>query len=202
MSDIEKKSIDPATIKMLKKAQADGCETIFDRADAMKPCPIGAEGSCCKTCVMGPCRVPAPKKMGEEKTRRVGLCGATAETISARNFARMVAAGTAAHSDHARGVTEVFLATAKGKVPGFEIKDEQKLFQLAMDLGVEIGNRSVREIAIDVGEKALSEFGRQEGEILLAKRAPLKRQEIWRNLGILPRGIDREVVELLHRTCM
>jgi len=202
MSDIEKKSIDPATIKMLKKAQADGCETIFDRADAMKPCPIGAEGSCCKTCVMGPCRVPAPKKQGEEKARRVGLCGATAETISARNFARMVAAGTAAHSDHARGVTEVFLATAKGEIPGFEIKDEQKLLQLAMDLGVEIGNRSVREIAIDVGQKALSEFGRQEGEILLAKRAPLKRQEIWRNLGIMPRGIDREVVELLHRTCM
>jgi carbon-monoxide dehydrogenase catalytic subunit len=99
-------------------------------------------------------------------------------------------------------VTEVFLATAKGEIPGFEIKDEQKLLQLAMDLGVEIGNRSVREIAIDVGQKALSEFGRQEGEILLAKRAPLKRQEIWRNLGIMPRGIDREVVELLHRTCM
>ena len=202
MSDIEKKSIDPATIKMLKKAQADGCETIFDRADAMKPCPIGAEGSCCKNCVMGPCRVPAPKKKGEEKTRRVGLCGATAETISARNFARMVAAGTAAHSDHARGVTEAFLATAKGEIPGFEIKDEQKLLQLAMDLGVEIGNRSVQEIAIDVGHKALAEFGRQEGEILLAKRAPLKRQEIWRNLGVFPRGIDREVVELLHRTCM
>jgi len=202
MSDIEKKSIDPATIKMLKKAQADGCETIFDRADAMKPCPIGAEGSCCKTCVMGPCRVPAPKKKGEENTRRVGLCGATAETISARNFARMVAAGTAAHSDHARGVTEAFLATAKGEIPGFEIKDEQKLLQLAMDLGVEIGNRSVQEIAMDVGHKALAEFGRQEGEILLAKRAPLKRQEIWRNLGVFPRGIDREVVELLHRTCM
>jgi carbon-monoxide dehydrogenase catalytic subunit len=200
MSDIEKKSIDQATIHMLKKAQADGCETIFDRADAMKPCPIGAEGSCCKNCVMGPCRVP--KKKGDEKSKRVGLCGATAETISARNFARMVAAGTAAHSDHARGVTEVFLATAKGKVPGFEIKDEQKLYQLAMDLGVEIGNRSVKEIAIDVGQKALAEFGRQDGEILLAKRAPLKRQQIWRNLGILPRGIDREVVELLHRTCM
>lgn len=200
MSDIEKKSIDPATIHLLKKAQADGCETIFDRADAMKPCPIGAEGSCCKNCVMGPCRVP--KKKGDEKSKRVGLCGATAETISARNFARMVAAGTAAHSDHARGVTEVFLATAKGKVPGFEIKDEQKLYQLAMDLGVEIGNRSVREIAIDVGQTALNEFGRQDGEILFAKRAPLKRQQIWRNLGILPRGIDREVVELLHRTCM
>ena len=190
---------------MLKKAQADGCETIFDRAEAMKPCPIGAEGSCCKQCAMGPCRVPAPKKKGEtaaEKAKRMGLCGATAETISARNFARMVAAGTSAHSDHARGVTEVFLAAAKGEIPGFQIQDEQKLYQIAMDFGIEIGNRSVQEIAIDVGQKALAEFGRQEGELLFVKRAPLKRQEIWRNLGVVPRGIVREVVELLHRTHM
>jgi len=205
MSDLEKKSIDPATIQMLKKAQADGCETIFDRADSMKPCPIGAEGSCCKHFAMGPCRVPAPKKKGEtpaDKAKRTGLCGATAETISARNFARMVAAGTSAHSDHARGVTEVFLAAAKGEVPGFKIKDEQKLYQVAMDFGVEIGDRSIQEIAIDVGHKALAEFGRQEGEPIFVKRAPLKRQEIWRNLGITPRGIDREIVELMHRTHM
>src|SRR5512136_3318495 len=158
MSDLEKKSIDPATIKMLKKAQADGCETIFDRADSMKPCPIGAEGSCCKNCAMGPCRVPAPKKKGEtpaEKAKRMGLCGATAETISARNFARMVAAGTASHSDHARGVTEVFLAAAKGDIPGFKIKDEQKLYQIAMDFGVNIGDRTVQEVAVDVGQKLL-----------------------------------------------
>jgi anaerobic carbon-monoxide dehydrogenase catalytic subunit len=202
MSDLEKKSIDPATIKMLKKAQVDGCETIFDRADTMKPCPIGAEGSCCKNCAMGPCRVPAPKKKGEEKAKRMGLCGATAETISARNFARMVAAGTASHSDHARGVAEVFLAAAKGEVPGFEIRDEQKLYQVAMDFGVEIGDRSTQEVAIDVGHKALAEFGRQEGELLFVKRAPLKRQEIWKNMGVTPRGIDREVVELMHRTHM
>lgn len=205
MSDLEKKSVDSATVKMIQKAMADGCQTIFDRADAMKPCPIGAEGSCCKHCAMGPCRVPAPKKKGEsaeEKAKRMGLCGATAETISARNFARMVAAGTSAHSDHARGVAEVFLAAAQGKVPGFQIKDEQKLYQVAMDFGVEIGDRSVEAIAVDVAHKALAEFGRQEGELLFIKRAPLKRQEIWRNLGVIPRGIDREVVELLHRTHM
>ena len=167
MSDLEKKSIDPATIKMLKKAQADGCETIFDRADTMKPCPIGAEGSCCKNCAMGPCRVPAPKKKGEtaaEKAKRTGLCGATAETISARNFARMVAAGLFCPLRSCPRCTEVFLAAAKGEVPGFQIKDEQKLYQVAMDFGVEIGDRSVKEIAIDVGHKALAEFGRQEGE--------------------------------------
>ena len=205
MAELEKKSIDPATIKMLKKAQADGCETVFDRAETMKPCPIGAEGSCCKICSMGPCRVPAPKKKGEspaEKAKRTGLCGATAETISARNFARMVAGGASAHSDHARGVAEVFLAAAKGEVPGFQIKDEQKLYQVAMDFGVEIGDRSLQEIAIDVGQKALAEFGRQEGETVFVKRAPLKRQEIWRNLGVVPRGIDREIVEIMHRTHM
>jgi carbon-monoxide dehydrogenase catalytic subunit len=114
----------------------------------------------------------------------------------------MVAAGTSAHSDHARGVTEVFLAAAKGEVPGFKIKDEQKLYQVAMDFGVEIGDRSIQEIATEVGHKALAEFGRQEGELLFIKRAPLKRQEIWRNLGVIPRGIDREVVELMHRTHM
>ena len=101
----------------------------------------------------------------------------------------MVAAGTAAHSDHARGIAEVFLAAAKGEVPGFQIKDEQKLYQVAMDFGVEIGDRSVKEIAIDVGQKALAEFGRQEGELLFIKRAPLKRQEIWRKLGVIPRGL-------------
>jgi carbon-monoxide dehydrogenase catalytic subunit len=199
----ETKSVDPATLKVLEKAKADGVSTVFDRAEEMKPCPIGAEGSCCKNCSMGPCRVPAPKKKAEteaEKTKRRGICGATAETISARNFVRMIAAGTSAHSDHARGVAELFLATAKGEVPGFAIKDEQKLYQVALDLGIEIGDRPVKDIAVEVGEKCLAEFGKQHGELLFIKRAPLKRQELWRKLGIAPRGIDREVVELMHRT--
>ena len=34
------------------------------------------------------------------------------------------------------------------------------------------------------------------------KTPPKKRQEIWRNLGVVPRGIDREIVELMHRTHM
>ena len=201
----EEKSVDKATLEMLAKAKADGVSTVFDRADEMKPCPIGAEGSCCKNCAMGPCRVPAPKKKAEgeaEKAKRRGICGATAETISARNFVRMIAAGTSAHSDHARGVAQLFLATAKGEVPGYALKDEQKLYQVALDLGIDIGDRSSKEIAIEVGEKLLAEFGRQDGELYFVKRAPLKRQEIWRKLGIVPRGIDREVVELMHRAHM
>ena len=53
-----------------------------------------------------------------------------------------------------------------------------------------------------IGEKALAEFGKQNGEAVYVKKAPLKRQEIWRKHGVVPRGIDREVVEVMHRTHM
>ncbi len=199
------KSIDPATIEMIDKATSEGVSTVFSRAETMRPCPIGAEGSCCSICAMGPCRVPMPKgkeETPEEKKKRRGVCGATVETIAARNFVRKIAAGTASHGDHGRKVTEVFLAAARGETPGFEIKDEQKLLQLALDLGIDIGERSNNEIAIDIGETLLKEFGKQEGELLFLKRAPLKRQAIWRKLGVAPRGIDREVAETMHRTHM
>ncbi len=198
-----KKSIDPGTVEMIAKAASDGVSTAFDRAETMKPCPIGSVGSCCKHCGMGPCRVPLPKgkeETPEDKLKRRGICGATAETIAARNFIRMIAGGASAHSDHGRGVAELFLAVAKGKAPGYEIKDEQKLLQLAMDWGVKIGDRSNNEIAADIGNIALAEFGRQEGELITLRKAPLKRQELWRKQGVAPRGIDREVVEIMHRT--
>jgi anaerobic carbon-monoxide dehydrogenase catalytic subunit len=198
-------SIDPATIEMIAKAKVDGASTAFERAEKMKACPIGQEGSCCRACSMGPCRVPAGKnkdETAEEKARRKGVCGATAETISARNFTRMIAAGSAAHSDHARKVVEAFILTAEGKAPGFSIKDEQKLLALALDFGVEIGERTNEAIAIDIGKLALQEFGQQNGELRLIRRAPLKRQALWRKLEVAPRGIDREVVESMHRTHM
>jgi len=205
MAEKKAKSVDQATIEMLDKATRDEARTVFERAEATRPCPIGADGNCCTNCGMGPCRVPLARgkvETAEEKRKRVGVCGATVETIAARNFVRMIAAGTAAHGDHGRKVTEVFIAAAKGEAPGYSIKDEQKLLQLALDLGVEIGDRSNEEIAIDIGEIAMNEFSKQEGGLLFLKRAPLKRQEIWQKLGVAPRGIDREVVESMHRTHM
>jgi len=205
MVEEKKKSIDQATLEMIDKAAKDGARVVFERAETVKPCPIGAEGSCCNICAMGPCRVPLPKgkvETPEEKRRRTGVCGATAETIAARNFIRKIAAGTAAHGDHGRRVAEAFLAVAKGETKEFEIKDEQKLLQLALDLGVEIGDRSNNQIATGIGEKLLQDFAKQEGELFFLKRAPIKRQEIWRKEGVAPRGIDREVVEIMHRTHM
>jgi len=204
MAEKEIKSIDQATNELLAKASKDGVNTVFDRAESTQPCPIGAAGSCCKNCAMGPCRIPAPRaeETPEEKLQRRGLCGATAETIAARNFIRMIAGGASAHSDHGRGVAELFLAVARGEAPGYEIKDEQKLLQVALDWGIEINDRSNNEIAIDIGNKALAAYGNQEGELLTVRKAPQKRQEIWRRQGIIPRGIDREIVEIMHRTHM
>ena len=213
--ELEKLSMDVAAQEMLKKAQAEGVETIFDRAKTMKPCPIGVEGACCRICAQGPCRVPAPKKKAgeeapEEKKQRMGLCGATAETIVARNFARMVAAGTASHSDHARGVAKLFIEVAHGRTQGYKIKDVAKLKQVARDWGVAITegegedakSRSPEAIAQELGPKVLAEFGQQTGEITYVARAPKKRQEIWRKHDVVPRGVDIEVVELMHRTHM
>ncbi len=213
--DLDKLSMDPAAQEMIKKAAAEGVETIWDRAEKMKPCPIGAEGACCRICAQGPCRVPPPKKKAgeegaEEKKQRTGLCGATAETIVARNFARMVAAGTAAHSDHSRGVAKLFKEVALGKAEGYQIKDVAKLRRVARDWDVAITegegddtkSRPKDAIALDLAEKVLKEFGQQEGEINYVKRAPKKRQELWRKYGVVPRGIDIEVVELMHRTHM
>lgn len=206
----EDKSVDPATIQMLYKAQKDGVETIFDRAETMKPCNIGIQGTCCKQCAQGPCRLPLTKKDLEGKDTRMGLCGATPETIAARNFARMIAAGAAAHSDHGRGVAEVFLAAARKETEDYKIKDEVKLKQIAGDFDVattvtvngEEKDRDINDIAVEVGEKILGEWGKQEGEVYYAKRAPKPRYDLWKKLDVIPRGIDREIVEIMHRTHM
>ena len=196
--DYEDRTSCEASIEMLKKAEKGEHSTAFSRTETMKECTIGASGICCKTCNMGPCRLTPPKKEGDPEKR--GICGATAEVVAARNFARMIAAGSAAHSDHGRAVAHTFVMAAKGEAEGYQIKDRIKLLEVAADLGVEVGERPIEEIALEVGEKCLAMFGQQEGELAFGWRAPEKRKEIWRKMGIFPRGIDREVVETMHRT--
>jgi carbon-monoxide dehydrogenase catalytic subunit len=209
-ADPKTASIDPATREMLERAQKLGIETVFDRAVTMKPCNIGNQGTCCKNCSMGPCRLPLPKDYDEASDERKGLCGATANTIAARNFIRMIAGGAAAHSDHGRSVAEVFMSAARKETDAYKIKDEAKLLQIAPALGVattvevdgETKDREIDEIALEVAEIALNEWGKSEGEVRYLKRAPKPRYEIWKKNGVLPRNIDREIVEIMHRTHM
>jgi carbon-monoxide dehydrogenase catalytic subunit len=203
-------SIDVASQEMIARSHELGIETIFDRALTMKQCAIGVQGTCCKNCSMGPCRLPLPKAGIEGKDERKGLCGATANTIAARNFLRMIASGAAAHSDHGRCVAEVFLSAAKKETEYYQIKDIDKLLEVAKYLGVattvevdgEELDRDIDEIAVETGEIALGEWGKAEGELLTLKKAPKARYELWKKMGVLPRNIDREIVEIMHRTHM
>ena len=201
-------SIDVATQQMIQRSHELGIETAFDRAVTMKPCNIGTQGICCKNCGMGPCRLPLPKGGIEGEDTRKGICGATPNTIAARNFIRMIAGGAAAHSDHGRSVAEVFMSAARKETDAYKIKDTRKLLEVAPYLGVETTvevdgqklDRDIDEIALEVAEKALKEWGKSEGELLYLKRAPAPRYEIWKKQGVRPRNIDREIVEIMHRT--
>ena len=201
-------SIDVASQEMIARSHELEVETIFDRALTMKPCVIGVQGTCCKNCSMGPCRLPLPKGGIVGEDTRKGLCGATANTIAARNFIRMIAGGAAAHSDHGRGVAEVFLAVARKETDVYQVKDEDKLLAVAKDLNVattvevdgEEVDRDIDEIALETAEVALNEWGKPEGELLYAKKAPAARYELWKKQGVVPRNIDREIVEIMHRT--
>jgi carbon-monoxide dehydrogenase catalytic subunit len=190
------KSANVTADKIIEWSESRNIETCFDRAEKLKPCPIGATGACCKVCHMGPCRFVG--KNAEEEAR--GVCGATLPTVASRNFLRMAAAGAAAHSDHARDMAFMLLATANGEASDFTIKDVKKLYKVAGILGIEFENRSVPDVARDVATRLIDDFGRQKGELNYIKRAPDKTQERWRKWGIVPRGVDREITESMHRT--
>jgi len=189
------RSIDRASLEILK-ADDGAHETAWDRLDAMQPqCKFGAEGVCCRICSMGPCRIIPGK------TDR-GVCGANVDTIAARNLVRMIAGGAAAHSDHGRDVAHALLLAARDESSDYEIKDPVKLRQVAAAYGIGQNGGSDREIAVAVAERALADFGQQEGELELAFRAPAKRVARWKDAGVVPRGVDREIVEIMHRTHM
>mgnify|MGYP001546480066 FL=1 len=190
-------TICPSTAQMIEKAKRDGVETAFDRAANMKACPIGADSACCKHCSMGPCRLNAKTPYD-----KVGVCGATIDTIMARNFARMVASGGASHTDHGMSMLDLFREVVNGKILDYEIKDTQKLESVAQEIGIETEGRSVKEIATDLYEELERTYTQVEGEIPFAKRVPEKTLEVWRKQGIVPRGAMREIMELMHRTHM
>lgn len=188
----------PSVEEILDWDIAKDIETCFDRADKMKPCPIGHSGACCKHCHMGPCRLVG--KNAETEAR--GICGATLPVVTARYISRWAAAGTACHGDHGRDMVFTLLAVGEGETKDFQIKDVRKLYRIAGILDVEFEGRPVNDVAKDLALKLLDDFGRQRGEIGFVKRAPKKTQERWKKWGVTPRGIDREVAEMLDRTTM
>jgi carbon-monoxide dehydrogenase catalytic subunit len=193
--DIRDWTICDSTIQMLEKARRDGVETAFDRAANMKACPIGADSACCKHCSMGPCRLNS-----KEPYAKTGVCGATIDTIAARNFARMVASGASAHTDHGMSMLDVFREVVNGNIEEYSIKDPIKLEEVAKSIGIETEGREINDIATDLYEELERTYTQVEGEIPFAQRVPPKTLETWRKHGVVPRGAMREIMEIMHRT--
>lgn len=196
MKDIELKTIDISAQKLIEKAKEEKIEIVWDRFEDQQPqCGFGLLGICCRNCNMGPCKIDpfgdAPQK---------GICGATADTIVARNIARMIAGGAASHSDHGRDIVETLEHTAMGETQGYEIKDEEKLHRLCEEYKISLDGKDKQKLAKELASEIMKEYGMVKGEIQFVQRAPEKRRELWKKIGVLPRGIDREIVEIMHRT--
>ncbi|MEI8196825.1 MAG: anaerobic carbon-monoxide dehydrogenase catalytic subunit [Phycisphaerae bacterium] len=186
---------DSSSIQIIQKAEAECVDTCFSRADTQaNQCGFGKGGVCCRICYMGPCRVTAKSPLG--------VCGADADTIVARNYLREVAAGTASHSDHGRHLVMLLKKVGEGHGGNYQIKDEDALRRTARLYGIEEVDRSAQDVARELAKVFLAEFTSQEEKLRTLTLAPEKRQAIWKNLAIEPEGVDRMIVEALHRTHM
>ena len=199
--DVKDMSIWEDAQRMLKKARADGVETAWDRLEQQVPhCVFCELGTTCRNCVMGPCRISAKAAPGSKLSR--GVCGADADVIVARNFGRFVAGGAAGHSDHGRDVIEAFEAVVEGKTKYYQIRDTEKMLRIAGELGIKTENRTVQEVAEEMVDVCFSDFGSRRKAVSFLSRVPAKRLAKWEKLGIVPRGVDREIAEMMHRTHM
>jgi carbon-monoxide dehydrogenase catalytic subunit len=184
--------------QMIDRAREEGIETVWDRLRAQEPqCGYCQLGLSCRNCAMGPCRID-PFGEGPQK----GVCGADADVIVARNLGRAIAAGSSSHSDHGRDILEVFSALAHGETSGYRVTDEAKLRRIAEEIGIATEGRGVNEVAIDLADELTANYGTAKGSLSFVERVPALRREKWAGLGITPRGIDRENVEMMHRTHM
>ena len=181
------------TAKLKEMAAAAGAETWEDRKKAQTPqCRFGEGGICCRICSMGPCRI-TPKSPR-------GICGADADAIAGRNYLRFVAGGCAAHSDHGREICHTLhAASADGS---YKITDVAKLQALAKEWGVETEDRDIYDVAHEVAEIGLMEYGKPYGTLKFLSRATEERQKVWDETGVAPRAVDREITTAMHMTHM
>jgi carbon-monoxide dehydrogenase catalytic subunit len=174
----------------------EGIETVWDRFEMQQPpCKYCASGLSCSRCAMGPCRIIPPMRIR-------GVCGADADLIVARNLLDLIATGAAAHSDHGREIVLTLYGLGLGKVNDYVVTDEAKLNRLASEYGIEIKGKDEKKIAAELGKTMLDEYGTIVSTLRFTARAPKATRDIWKSAGIEPRGIDREVVEAMHRVQM
>ena len=185
--------MEAATNSLLENGKKVGADSWQQRVKNQTPhCGFGEAGTCCRICSMGPCRI-TPKSPR-------GICGCDVHGIVARNYLRFTVGGTAAHSDHGREIMHTLHQT---KADGsYQVKDPEKLIRIAKEWGVETEGKDIYDLAHEMAEIGLLEYGFPFGTQKFAKRAPEHTQKLWDAAEITPRAIDREISTAMHMTHM
>lgn len=192
----EERTIDENSKPLLERTLTEGIETVWDRFEMQQPpCKYCQSGVSCSRCAMGPCRIIPPHRLR-------GVCGADADLIVSRNLLDMIATGAAAHSDHGRDIAETLYLVGTGKTRDYTITDIGKLTRLCTEYGIPTEGKKPESLAAALGSAMIEEYGMMKNTLTFLNRAPQATRDIWKKAGITPRGIDREVVDAMHRVQM
>ncbi|MDD1701604.1 MAG: anaerobic carbon-monoxide dehydrogenase catalytic subunit [Methanoregula sp.] len=192
----EERTIDENAKPLIELTMKEGIETVWDRFEMQQPpCKFCEAGISCSRCTMGPCRIIPPHRIR-------GVCGADADLIVSRNLLDTIATGAAAHSDHGRDIAETLYLVGTGKTQDYGIADPEKLKKLAAEYGIDPAGKSPEDLAAGLGQAMLEEYGMLKNTLQFLNRAPKGTRVLWDAAGISPRGIDREVVDCMHRIQM
>lgn len=205
--DLPKVTIDNETTEMIKHAEKLGIDTVFHRQSKSggpsmckdkSRCYFGTMGLCCRQCGMGPCRIREEDIKKSYKINK-GMCGASTDTIVARNLIMMVARGTSAHASHARHMALTLLKTSKNKTP-YTIKEHGKLRAIAAKLNIN-ETQSIEEVANAVSSIALSDI-LGSSEAMSFSTSYCKTGNIHVEIKVIPRSIGLELLNEEHETSM
>lgn len=192
------RSISIDSIQLLQVTKELGIDTVWDRYEKQQPqCGFGETGLCCRHCLQGPCRIDPFGNTGP----KVGICGASADTIVARGLARNIAAGTSSHSAHAKHLAHTLLKWSRDQAPDYGIKDVGKLKTVCQRVGISLEGKSDKQLANELAKLCLEEFSeREEAPVWLKSTITAARFEKFEKLGTIPLGLDSVVAEIMHRT--